>query len=83
MSNPPDNYGVTTELKKVRQELTIVIMLFIAPATNVDISFNAGNYSSATNFTNKNVTNFITCPPGKILYYSRLRYNKSTNCYMI
>ena len=67
MSNPPDNYGPTTELKKVRQgdDHSDNYVIFIAPSTNVDISFNAGNYSSATNFTNKNVTNFITCPHGQ------------------
>ena len=67
MTTPPNNYGTTSELKKVRQgnNHNVNYGIFIAPGTNVDISFNNGGYSSATNFTNKNVTNFITCPHGQ------------------
>ena len=67
MSNPPDNYGTTTELKKVRQgdNHNVIYGIFIAPNTNVDISFNLPGFSSASNFTNKNITNFITCPHGQ------------------
>ena len=62
LTNAPTNYyGLTTELKEVRDiDLNTKYVIFLQPTSSLDINFNSGGFSPA--FSGSNNVNFITCP---------------------